>query len=133
MANKVEKTKNEWKEILTPEQFTILREKGTEAPFTGKYNDFKADGTFACAGCGEELFDSATKFDSGTGWPSFYKPFNGECIEEQTDTSHGTVRNEVLCGTCGGHLGHLFPDGPNPTGLRYCINSMAMTFEGKAK
>ena len=133
MANKVEKTKNEWKEILTPEQFTILRGKGTEAPFTGKYNDFKADGTFACAGCGEELFDSATKFDSGTGWPSFYQPFNGECIEEKTDTSHGMVRNEVLCGNCGGHLGHLFPDGPNPTGLRYCINSMAMTFEGKAK
>tara|TARA_B100000686_G_C16798874_1_gene984413 strand:- start:1278 stop:1679 length:402 start_codon:yes stop_codon:yes gene_type:complete len=133
MANKVEKTENEWKEILTPEQFTILREKGTEAPFTGKYNDFKADGTFACAGCGEELFDSATKFDSGTGWPSFYQPFNGECIEEQTDTSHGMVRNEVLCGNCGGHLGHLFPDGPNPTGLRYCINSMAMTFEGNAK
>ena len=133
MANKVEKTENEWKEILTPEQFTILREKGTEAPFTGKYNDFKADGTFACAGCGEELFDSATKFDSGTGWPSFYQPFNGECIEEQTDTSHGMVRNEVLCGNCGGHLGHLFPDGPNPTGLRYCINSMAMTFEGNAR
>lgn len=133
MANKVEKTESEWKEILTPEQFTILREKGTEAPFTGKYNDFKADGTFACAGCGEELFDSATKFDSGTGWPSFYQPFNGECIEEQTDTSHGMVRNEVLCGNCGGHLGHLFPDGPNPTGLRYCINSMAMTFEGNAK
>ena len=102
-------------------------------PFTGKYNDFKADGTFACAGCGEELFDSATKFDSGTGWPSFYQPFNGECIEEQADTSHGMVRNEVLCGNCGGHLGHLFPDGPNPTGLRYCINSMAMTFEGNAK
>ena len=122
-----------YKEKLTPLQYQVSRQKGTEPPFTGEYWSTKDPGVYRCVCCDASLFSSDTKYDSGTGWPSFYQPFNGECIEEKTDTSHGMVRNEVLCGNCGGHLGHLFPDGPNPTGLRYCINSMAMTFEGKAK
>ena len=129
MAPKVEKTEAEWREILTPGQFEILRRKGTERPFTGEYNDFKGKGTFACGGCGATLFSSDAKFDSGTGWPSFYQPHDPESIDEESDTSYGMVRTEVLCSACGGHLGHLFPDGPHPTGMRYCINSEALRFE----
>ena len=129
MSSKVVKTEEEWREVLTPGQFEILRRKGTERPFTGEYNDFKGKGTFACAGCGAALFSSETKFNSGTGWPSFYQPQDPEGIDEETDTSYGMVRTEVLCSACGGHLGHLFPDGPHPTGMRYCINSAALRFE----
>lgn len=129
MPSKVVKTEEEWREILTPAQFEVLRRKGTERPFTGEFNDFKGEGTFACAGCGAPLFRSDAKFDSGTGWPSFYQPEDPEGIDEETDTSYGMVRTEVLCSACGGHLGHLFPDGPLPTGMRYCINSAALRFE----
>ena len=129
MSSKVVKTEEEWREILTPAQFEVLRHKGTERPFTGEFNDFKGEGTFACAGCGAPLFSSDAKFDSGTGWPSFYQPGDPESIDEETDTSYGMVRTEVLCSACGGHLGHLFPDGPHPTGMRYCINSAALRFE----
>ena len=129
MSSKVVKTEEEWREILTPAQFEVLRRKGTERPFTGEFNDFKGEGTFACAGCGAPLFSSDAKFDSGTGWPSFYQPGDPESIDEETDTSYGMVRTEVLCSACGGHLGHLFPDGPHPTGMRYCINSAALRFE----
>ena len=129
VSSKVVKTEEEWREILTPAQFEVLRRKGTERPFTGEFNDFKGEGTFACAGCGAPLFSSDAKFDSGTGWPSFYQPGDPESIDEETDTSYGMVRTEVLCSACGGHLGHLFPDGPLPTGMRYCINSAALRFE----
>ena len=129
MTSKVVKTEEEWRQVLTPGQFEVLRRKGTERPFTGEYNDFKGTGTFACAGCGARLFSSDTKFDSGTGWPSFYQPEDPGSIDEETDTSYGMVRTEVLCSACGGHLGHLFPDGPHPTGMRYCINSAALRFE----
>ena len=129
MASKVVKSEEEWRETLTPWQFDILRRKGTEPPFTGEYNNFKGKGTFSCAGCGARLFSSDSKFDSGTGWPSFFEPHDPESIDEETDTSHGMVRTEVLCSVCGGHLGHLFPDGPHPTGMRYCINSAALRFQ----
>ncbi|NNN20555.1 MAG: peptide-methionine (R)-S-oxide reductase MsrB [Acidimicrobiales bacterium] len=117
---------DEWKEKLTPEQYAILRKKATEAPFSGKYNEFHGSGKFICAGCGAELFDAETKFDSGTGWPSFTSPVDEGSVTENTDKSLGMTRIEVECSKCGGHLGHVFDDGPNPTGLRYCINSMAL-------
>jgi peptide-methionine (R)-S-oxide reductase len=126
---KIQKTDTEWRAELTPEQFQILREKGTEAPFTGEYDRLFEPGTYTCAGCGAELFSSDTKYDSGCGWPAFSAPASGEAIEEETDLSHGMVRTEVLCANCGGHLGHLFPDGPLPTGQRYCINSAALKFD----
>jgi peptide-methionine (R)-S-oxide reductase len=124
-------TDAEWREKLTPEQYQVLREAGTEPAFTGKYWATKADGTYRCAGCGEELFSSETKYDSRSGWPSFYQALEPERIEESRDLSHGMVRTEVKCANCGGHLGHLFDDGPNPTGLRYCINSASLELDSE--
>lgn len=121
-------TDAEWRSELSEEQYRILREAGTESPFSGKYVDHKDDGSYACAGCGAELFDSETKFESGCGWPSFYDVDEGH-VETREDTSHGMRRTEVVCANCGGHLGHVFDDGPEPTGKRYCINSAALEFE----
>ncbi|WP_375581393.1 peptide-methionine (R)-S-oxide reductase MsrB [Marivirga tractuosa] len=127
----VQKTEAEWKKILGPTEYKVLREAGTERAFTGKYNDFKKEGIFICNGCKTELFSSETKYESGTGWPSFYKPLNEENVLEVEDRSLGMVRTEVVCGSCGGHLGHVFEDGPKPTGLRYCLNSAALDFKEK--
>lgn len=129
MAETVEKTDAEWRASLTPEQYRILRQKGTEPAFTGAYWDAKTPGVYRCAGCGQELFSSANKYDSGSGWPSFDRPGPGSRIDEHRDASHGMIRTEVTCGRCGGHLGHVFPDGPRTTGLRYCINSASLTLD----
>ena len=126
---KIELTDAEWRERLTPEQYEVLRHHGTERAFTGEYVGLKDDGSYRCAGCGAELFSSDAKFDSGTGWPSFYEPSVAANIETRTDTAYGMTRTEVLCRRCGGHLGHVFDDGPRPTGLRYCMNSCALDFE----
>ena len=126
---KIEKTEAEWRADLTPEQYDVLRRKGTEPPFTGEYDHVFEPGTYRCAGCGAELFESDTKYDSGCGWPAFSAPASGEAIDEETDMSYGMARTEVLCSSCGGHLGHVFPDGPQPTGLRYCINSAALKLD----
>jgi peptide-methionine (R)-S-oxide reductase len=128
---KTQKTEDEWKKELTPEQYQVCRMKGTEPPFTGEYYKSKAPGIYKCIACGNELFDSETKFDSGTGWPSFYGPIGGENVETEEDTSYGMRRTEVMCSKCGAHLGHVFPDGPRPTGLRYCINSVSLKLEPK--
>ena len=126
---KVQKTDAEWRAELTPEQYHVLREKGTEAPFSGEYDHVFEPGTYRCAGCGAELFVSDAKYDSGCGWPAFSSPTSADAIEEEADTSLGMVRTEVMCSNCGGHLGHVFPDGPRPTGLRYCINSAALDLD----
>jgi peptide-methionine (R)-S-oxide reductase len=128
MNNKVIKTEAEWKQELTPEQFQVLRQKGTERAFTGRYWDHHEPGRYRCAGCGLELFDSDGKYNSGCGWPSFTAPTDTNRVATQDDRSHSMQRTEVLCSRCGGHLGHVFPDGPAPTGLRYCINSAALEF-----
>ena len=129
MDAKMHKTEEEWRKELTPEEYHVLREAGTERAFTGEYWDHHGDGAYRCRACGAKLFDSATKFDSGTGWPSFTDPMNREHVELVPDTGHGMVRTEVRCGSCGSHLGHVFDDGPGPTGQRYCINSCSLSFE----
>jgi len=129
MTEKIQKTDQEWREQLTPEQYHITREKGTERPFTGAYYHNKAKGTYNCVACGAELFSSEQKYDSGSGWPSFWQAANEGNVNLTEDRSHFMVRTEVTCGQCGAHLGHLFDDGPQPTGLRYCINSAALDFE----
>jgi len=129
LSNKVVKSDAEWRAELSPEQYRVLRQQGTEAPFTGEYDEVFEPGTYLCAGCGAELFDSEAKYNSGCGWPAFYQAAGKDAVDEETDTSHGMVRTEVTCANCGGHLGHLFPDGPQPTGVRYCINSAALKLE----
>jgi peptide-methionine (R)-S-oxide reductase len=131
MSDKIEKTEEEWRKSLTPEQYHVLREKGTERAFTGKYADAHDPGMYRCAGCGNPLFDADTKYESGSGWPSFYEPVAKDAVETETDSNFGMSRTEVLCAKCGGHLGHVFPDGPKPTGLRYCMNSAALKLEKK--
>ncbi len=130
---KVTKTDEEWKKLLTPIQFEVLRKKGTERAFTGALWDNHEKGQYKCAGCGQLLFDSETKFESGTGWPSFYQPIVPEAVATESDHSYGMVRDEVNCSRCGGHLGHVFDDGPKPTGLRYCMNSASLTFDKAPK
>jgi peptide-methionine (R)-S-oxide reductase len=129
LTSKVTKTEEQWRAELTPEQYKVLRQKGTEAPFTGEYDHTFEDGVYRCAGCGAELFRSDAKYDSGCGWPAFTAPASAEAVEEESDSSFFMRRTEVLCSSCEGHLGHVFPDGPGPAGLRYCINSAALKLE----
>jgi len=129
--HEIEKSDSEWREQLSDEEFRVCRLKGTEAPFSGNYWDDWTDGIYRCTCCGETLFEADTKFDAGCGWPSFYQPANAQSIEEQRDGSHGMIRTEVMCRRCGAHLGHVFNDGPHPTGLRYCINSVSIKLDPK--
>lgn len=131
MPDKIRKTDAEWRLQMTPEQFRVARQKGTERPFSGEYWDKTEAGTYRCVGCGTPLFESATKFDAGCGWPSFYKPVTEENVAEQVDSAFGIERTEVVCAACEAHLGHVFQDGPEPTGLRYCMNSVSLKFEPK--
>ena len=133
MKPKIEKSEEEWEKELTPEQYQICRMKGTERPFTGEYYKTEETGVYNCVACGNELFESDTKFESGSGWPSFYKPIGQENVATEEDTTYGMRRTEVMCSKCGAHLGHLFPDGPRPTGLRYCINSVSLKLDPKKK
>jgi peptide-methionine (R)-S-oxide reductase len=131
-VKRIEKTDAEWRQVLSPEQYLVLREGATEAPFTGAYESTEDPGTYRCAGCDAELFRSDAKYHSGSGWPSFWEAASGDAIETREDRSHGMMRVEAVCAACGGHLGHVFPDGPDPTGLRYCINSAALRLDGDA-
>ena len=133
MGRRVEKADSEWLEQLGPERYAVCRRKGTEPAWSGQYHDCKDEGVYRCACCGEALFHSETKYDSGSGWPSFWAPIDPQSISELSDTSHGMIRTEVLCAVCDGHLGHVFPDGPEPTGQRYCINSTSLTLDRKPR
>jgi peptide-methionine (R)-S-oxide reductase len=133
MSDQSKRSDEEWRRILSPTQYDVLRRKGTERPFTGQYYNSKGEGVYRCAGCGNPLFDSDTKFDSGTGWPSYFQPVSEDAIDTEEDRSHGMIRTEVLCARCGGHLGHVFPDGPEPAGQRYCINSVSLKFDSHSE
>ena len=131
MIEKINKTDEEWQQDLTAEEFVVCRQKGTERPFSGEYNDSKEQGAYLCRCCGEPLFSSSAKYDSGSGWPSFFESLKNDAVKEEQDSAHGMARTEILCNRCGSHLGHVFPDGPQPTGLRYCVNSLSLKLQKK--